>query len=113
MWDNMKNITTIQDNGTKKSFFYEMIVALNSEKVTFKKWNLYFNLLKGSIEGGLSLEHALEFATALDNADVIFISEVEMDNYNQSKEHLKAIINSLESLKVSESSELIVPEIKR
>jgi len=109
----MKNINTIQDNGTKKSFFHEMILTLNSEKVTLKNWNLYFNLLRGAIEGGLSLEHALEFAMAIDNADVTLSSEVEIDNYNQSKKHLKAIINSLESLKASESSELIVPEIKR
>ena len=63
-------------------------------KEQFKKGNLKFNN-----ENIAKLEEGY-------NLDIEF-------NYNQSKEHLKAIINSLESLKTRESSELIVPEIKR
>lgn len=108
----MKSINTTQDNEKEKSFFHEVIVALNSEKITLKKWDVYFNLLRGSMDGGLSLEHSVEFARALDNATVILNSESEVTNYNQSKKHLKNIIETLETLRMNKNSELIVPEIK-
>lgn len=105
----MENIKNTQDVVEKtKKYFAETIKYIYFNKLTFKQWNVYYNILKAALETNTPIENLLNFAEALNYADVMFVFNEDADsiNYNKMKHELESIIKRLKEPEIS-------PELKR
>jgi len=87
-----------------KKFFSEAIKDIYYNKLTFKQWRGYFNILKAAIDLDIPTTDVLNFAQALNYAHVLFITNdyaKDCVEYTKSKEELQELIKQLQNPKIS------------
>ena len=82
-----------------KMYFSETIKYIYFNVLIPKRWMMYFNILKASLETNTPIENILTFAEALDYARVslCFNSNEEENNYNKMRNELKSIVKRLKN----------------
>ena len=88
-----------------KQYFSETIKYIYFNKLKFKQWHMYFNILKAALETNTPTENLLNFAQALDLATVMFYyrpgrDHEEIIDYNLMKIELHSIIKRLKDPKI-------------
>ena len=103
----MTNTINSQEVVTEtKQYFSETIKYIYfNNKLTFKQWRMYFNILKAALETNTPTENLLNFAQALDLATVMFDykpgrTHEETIDYSLMKIELHEIIKGLKDPKI-------------